>query len=67
MNIENWITSHEAAIMAAAGSVGAIVASTNAFGTNLSGEIVPVAVMVGAIAHIVQRAVQAFTTSAKAG
>ena len=65
--IESWITSHEIAIMGVAGSAGAIVASTSAFDTNLSSEVVPVAVLVGAIAHIVQRAVQAFTASARAG
>ena len=65
--IENWITSHEVAIMGVAGSAGAIVASTSAFGPDLSGEVVPFAVLVGTIAHIVQRAVQAFTASARAG
>ena len=65
--IESWITSHEVAIMGVAGSAGAIVASTSAFGTDLSGEVVPFAVLVGTIAHIVQRAVQAFTASAQAG
>ena len=65
--MNKWITSHEVAIVGVAGSAGAIVASTSAFGTNLSGEVVPVAVLIGAIAHIVQRAVQAFTASAGSG
>ena len=65
--MDKWITSHEVAIMGFAGSVGAIVASTNAFGVGLSGEVVPIAVLVGSIAHIVQRAVQAFAASARAG
>ena len=62
--MNSWITSHEVAIMGLAGSVGALVASTNVFGTDISGEVVPFAVLVGSIAHIVQRAAQAFTASA---
>ena len=64
--MDSWIKSHEVAIMAFAGSAGAIFASTNAFGINLSGEVAPFAVLVGAIAHIVQRAAQAFAASASA-
>ena len=65
--MESWVKSHEVAIMGLAGSAGAIVASTNAFGTDLSSEVVPFAVLVGSVAHIIQRAAQAFAASASAG
>lgn len=54
----NWIKSHEVAIIALAAAIGGLVYGTVPAATGQ--EIAAVAAAVGAFAHLVDRAVQAF-------
>ena len=60
--MNNWITSHEAAVVAAAGALSGLLTSTLSAATN--GEIVMVATTVGAAAHLVQKIAEAVVEQA---
>lgn len=56
--MNNWIKSHEMAIVGVAGAVGSLAASTLPEATNHS--IVAGAVICGSVTHLVDRCVKAF-------